>query len=100
MKFYELLSQVIKKPMLYVGESNLLYIKIFLDGYITCASENGDNIPALFMSNFQKYVQKKFRESKTYGWWRIIEMNCDSSQNPLEMFSELVYDFKKQEAGS
>ena len=98
MKFYDMLLDIAKRPHLYVGENNLLMVSHLIGGYTMCANDKGDQVPWQFMHGFQEYVQERYHEQRTLGWWNIIEMNCPDSETPTELFGQLIRSYKEERA--
>jgi hypothetical protein len=92
MSLIDALSEVEKKPLLWLNENNISCLRSFLNGWIVGRNEEEDE---KLMSDFDRFVVDEFNEgNSTCGWCGIIVKHCGEADT-LSSFFELFNKFKE-----
>lgn len=93
-----LLQKIEEKPLIYLGEKNLRFLRAFIDGYLTCEQENGRNDSTQIFDDFIKYFNNIYGIRSYYDFCAIIRQNCTSDEDAFNMFFKLFADFLNEKS--
>lgn len=90
----EFLEQIQDRTSMYIGGSSILQLKAFLDGWFF-GNEN-EISDAFLLSDFQDWIQKKYKVTSTQNWAKIILFYSNDEFNALINFFRLWNEFIKK----
>jgi hypothetical protein len=97
--FYQLISNIERRPSMYLGKSSITNLRSFLSGYIFARREL-DLPPTLEetkFSKFQEWIKSRYRISSEQSWDKIILFYCEDENQALLEFFKLFYEFSGSE---
>jgi len=93
--YYELLQQIQKKPGLYIGNSSISSLYMFLTGYQFARRQL--NIPLSAQERefreFQPWLQEKFGTTTSQSWSQLILFHALDERDAFERFFALLQEF-------
>ncbi len=96
---YTFLDRVRKRPTMYLRRRNrgdgLLELELIVQGYYSGLRNHGiiEDCPQLTQSHFLSWLRLK-RWSEPTGWGRAINQHCPADRDPLDVFFELVDEYR------
>ena len=96
-RIYQLLSEIRKRPALYLGRLSLLILNAYIDGYLHDKAEY-DPASGRFMARFQIYVEKWYHSNTTHGWAELIELNEGTGDEGMKAFYKLLDKYVEEKA--
>ena len=95
-KLRELLLKIKVRPVMFLGESSLELLRVFLSGYILCKMETNDNVDYLY--KFQQYVEHKYSREGTEHFTQIIRSITSSDEEAFYKFFDLFDEFFSEQS--
>jgi hypothetical protein len=96
---YDLISNIQKRPNMYLGRASVSNLRTFLAGY--CFARRQMQIPPTpqekKFSEFQSWIQQKFHLSSHQTWDQIILFFSQDENAALEQFFKLFEEFTQTE---
>lgn len=94
---FDWLDLVRQRPMMYIGsESDLATLESLLWGYGTALSVHRiDELVPRFDRAFLAWIRIRYRWSTSTGWAAAVLRAVQSGQRPLDLFFELVDEYRK-----
>ena len=92
MNISELLDGIAARPMMYLGDNSIFYLKAFLDGFVMGQEDNGQN--STFMVNFQKWIAERYSIDSSHSWARIIDFYSSHQTEAIDTALKLFMEFK------
>ena len=93
----EILAKIKTKPGMYIGNSSVSDLFIFLAGYKTARRELGVNPTGrelIFYEGFHEFVQSYYQIHTSKSWAKIIMLYCSDERQGLDRFFELLEKFE------
>jgi hypothetical protein len=92
---YDLLSNIQKRPAMYLGEPSICHLRTFLAGYFFARQQMGkvETDQEKHFSNFQVWIQQKFKITSSQSWDKIILFYSQDEHKALEQFFDLFTEF-------
>ncbi|MBE9115242.1 hypothetical protein IQ249_04940 [Lusitaniella coriacea LEGE 07157] len=96
MNFYKMLEMIQKRPGLYLRSPSVLHLDSYLRGYFLAKSAMGVVLSPeeVEFDNFQEWTQERLEMKANQSWANIIFFYSVSEQNSLDIFFELLEEFK------
>jgi hypothetical protein len=96
---YDLLRNIQKRPAMYLGEPSISHLRTFLAGYFFARHQLGEpeTEQEKQFSNFQAWIQQKFKISSSQSWDKIILFYSQDEHKALEQFFVLFTEFAEIE---
>lgn len=98
MDLYDLISNIKKRPAMYLGEPSVTHLGVFLSGYNFARRQLG--IPQTEQeqqfSVFQEWIQRKFKVSSSQSWDKILLFFAQDETSALEQFFALFDEFSQE----
>ncbi len=95
MELYDLISNIKKRPAMYLGQPSVTHLGIFLSGYSFARRQLG--IPQTEQeeqfSEFQAWIQQKFKVSSSQSWEKILLFFAQDEASALDQFFTLFDEF-------
>lgn len=94
---YDLIRNIQKRPAMYLGQPSISHLRTFLAGYFFACHQFGEpeTIQVKHFSNFQTWIQQKFKITSSQSWDKIILFFSQDEYKALEQFFELFDEFSK-----
>ncbi|MCX4030429.1 hypothetical protein H0A36_29060 [Endozoicomonas sp. SM1973] len=87
----EVLSEVEKRPLLWLSERNIQCLDSFLTGWFI--GKGNQQKESDVLKGVQKFIEAKFKQTNTsLGWCDIIVSNVDPSET-LDVFFSLFHEY-------
>ena len=92
---YDLIKNIEKRPAMYLGQADLTHLGAFLAGYFfarrqSCIPETQQEQQ---FSEFQTWVEQKFKVSYSQPWEKIIRFFSSDETTSLQQFFILFNEF-------
>ncbi|MEA5582833.1 hypothetical protein VB620_15975 [Nodularia harveyana UHCC-0300] len=96
---YELISNIRKRPAMYLGETSISNLRTFLAGYCFARRQMGISQTAQekHFSQFQSWIQHKINRTSNQTWDQIILSFSRDQQTALAIFFDLFDEFIQTE---
>lgn len=93
--FYQLISNIERRPSMYLGKPSISNLRSFLSGYIFARRElsQPQTLEEKNFSEFQAWIKAKYRISSDQSWDRIILFSCEDESRALLEFFRLFNEF-------
>ncbi len=93
--YYDLLKQVQKKPGLYIGNSSISNLYMFLTGYhfARCQLSIPLSVQEREFQEFQPWLQEKFGITTSQSWSQLILFHAVDERDAFDRFFELFEEF-------
>ena len=93
--FYQLISNIERRPSMYLGQPSISNLQAFLSGYIFARREQGiaSTLEEEQFSEFQDWVKAKYKDTLDQSWDKIILFHCEDEKHALHEFFELFHEF-------
>lgn len=99
---YDLISNIRKRPAMYLGRTSISNLRTFLAGY--CFARRQMGIPQTKQeqkfSEFQTWIQQKFNLTSNQTWDQIILFFSQDEHTALEQFFKLFDEFTQIDGSS
>ena len=92
----ELLDEIRPKVPMFVGTHSLTKLADFIRGYSFACYEQWPEYEREFLSEFQRWVEKRFDVKISQSWANIILFQTLSESSALDLFWKLLDEFKLQ----
>ncbi len=93
-RMFTFLSSIRKSYHLYIGTGDLIALKHFIDGYITCMNNTGDVKNPELYEEFCAFVENHYHfDSSSSSIYGKIEHNANSSKEAFSTFFDLLDEF-------
>jgi len=95
--FFKMLEMIQQRPGLYLSSPSVLHLDSYLQGYFVAKFEIGEVEPSqeeVEFYDFQKWIRDKFNITSNQSWSQIIFFYSVNEQNSLDLFFELLEEFK------
>lgn len=96
MSYSKLFDEILSKPSMYVGNSSIVKIKAFMDGYIYANLENEKRNYEDLYFGFQPWVISRFELGVSKDWASIITFMSTGEDNAFEMTKALWKEYKSE----
>lgn len=83
----ELISQIEKRPSMYIGKNSISCLRAFLDGWTFRSSENISDMDKF--NKFQSWIEERYNLPQTQSWDRIILFYSVDESDALQNFFRL-----------
>ena len=96
---FEILDKIKNKPGMYIGNSSVSDLFIFLAGYKTARRELGIEPTAEeieFYQNFHEFIETKYQVKTANFWAKIIMLYSRDEKEGFENFFNLLTEFKQK----
>ncbi|MDX2243914.1 MAG: hypothetical protein NW224_24825 [Leptolyngbyaceae cyanobacterium bins.302] len=92
---YQLISNIERRPSMYLGKPYISNLRSFLAGYIFARRElnQPQTVEEKEFSDFQTWIKSKYRISSDQSWDRIILFFCEDESRALLEFFKLFNEF-------
>lgn len=92
---YDLIRDIQKRPAMYLGQPSISHLYTFLAGYFFARRHLGEaeTDQEKHFSNFQTWIQQKFRITSSQSWGKIILFFSQDENQALEYFFELFGEY-------
>jgi hypothetical protein len=96
---YDLIRNIRKRPAMYLGQPSISHLRTFLAGYFFARHQLGqpETEQEKHFSNFQTWVQQRFKVTTNQSWDKIILFFSQDEQKALELFFELFDEYAQPE---
>ena len=94
MNVYQLIDKIRENPKKYIGNNGLAHFHTFLGGYFMDRDDEYYNHDEINFDFFHDYVAIKFGYGAVNGWSRIIGFKAKDKEDALNLFFELLDDFR------
>jgi hypothetical protein len=94
---FEILAKIKAKPGMYIGNSSVSDLFVFLAGYKTARRELGvkpTERELLFYEGFPEFVQNCYQVHSSKSWAKIIMLYCSDERQGFDRFFELLEKFE------
>lgn len=91
MDFNTMLSEIEKRPELYVGNGGITALRHYLCGYICAKEEHIPDYSNNFFSEFNAHLARKYNDTRSVDWACLIqthEPDGDSTQAFFRLYHE------------
>lgn len=89
-----LIREIEKRPTMYIGKGYISCLRSFLDGWIYRSPDDVTDI--VLFNNFQSWIERRYNQTKTQSWDRIILFYSvdenDALQNFFRLFQLYIID--------
>ena len=94
---YDLIRNIQKRPAMYLGQPSISHLRTFLAGYFFARHqlETPETDQEKHFSNFQTWIQQKFKITSSQSWDKIILFFSQDEYRALEQFFELFDEYSK-----
>jgi len=94
---YDLIRNIQKRPAMYLGQPSISHLRTFLAGYFFARHqlEQPETDQEKHFSNFQTWIQQKFKITSSQSWDKIILFFSQDEYRALEQFFELFDEYSK-----
>ena len=86
----ELISEIEKNPKNWLGEKDIKYLNVFLNGYFHGKNFSDDSN---MIYEFGRFIEDRFNVRTTEGWAKIIESNSENGQLAIDNFFNFFREF-------
>lgn len=87
---YKRLFEIRKRPELYLGKKSLIYLKLYISGYLARQYELDRDFRTSF-ENFSSYVDNYYEYgSPSLDWERILYFVINDDKKAFDVFFELL----------
>ncbi|NES80167.1 MAG: hypothetical protein F6K10_00950 [Moorea sp. SIO2B7] len=94
---FDLIENIRKRPVMYLGRSSIAQLRTFLAGY--CFARRQMGIPQTEQEQtfamFQSWIQQKFGISSNQHWDQIILFFSQDERDAIDSFFDLFDEFVK-----
>lgn len=92
---YDLIRNIEKRPVMYLGQADLTHLGAFLAGYFFARRQAGipETQQEQQFSEFQTWVEQKFKVSYSQPWEKIIRCFSPDETTSLQQFFMLFHEF-------
>jgi hypothetical protein len=102
-EYFDRIIQDIKaRPGMFLGSCSITRLRSFLDGYQSARADLG--IPRTHeeraFDGFQSWVQARFQVTSAQGWDSIILLHSSNEQEALQLFFDLLEQFRQEQTSS
>ncbi len=93
--FYQLISNIEKRPSMYLGKPSISNLRSFLSGYIFARRELSlsPTSEEKEFSEFQIWIKSKYKIPSDQSWDKIILFFCEDENRALLEFFKLFHEF-------
>jgi len=94
---FDLIDLIQKRTAMFIPDKSINSLKTYLDGYDTCMWVHGIiELDVPMFKHFGEWLVRMFNYQFTsYGWAYAIQNTIDNKQDPLQLFFQLVREFRK-----
>lgn len=98
--FYQLISNIEKRPSMYLGKPSISNLRSFLSGYIFARRElkQPQTQEEKEFSEFQDWVKSKYKISSDQSWDAIILFFSEDENRALLNFFKLFKEFSSSDS--
>jgi hypothetical protein len=92
---YEMLKRIKQRPGIFLGQSSIIRLRAYLDGYMGSRADLGlpPTKQELEFNQFQDWIQTRFKINSSHGWDSIILFYSVDEKDALNNFFELFEQF-------
>jgi DNA gyrase/topoisomerase IV subunit B len=91
--FIELLNEIRKRPVLYIGSYSLIKLAAFLRGYSHAVDTHCDLKTSEFLRGFGEWIANKFSVTISQSWENIIQFQCADEKDAMNLFWRLMDEY-------
>ncbi|MDX2231980.1 MAG: hypothetical protein NW220_20260 [Leptolyngbyaceae cyanobacterium bins.349] len=97
--FYQLISNIEKRPSMYLGKPSISNLRSFLAGYIFARRElnQPQTEEEKDFSEFQTWIKSKYKIPSDQSWDKTILFYCEDENRALLEFFKLFREFSLSE---
>lgn len=92
----EILSEMRKRPGMYISECNLDNLRVFMNGYMYQIFQEDDIVPE-FYAGFQEYIEEIYHIKTGQHWTKILNFYSDSEKEAFDKFFLHLEEFTKMD---
>jgi hypothetical protein len=98
MELYDLIRNIEKRPAMYLGQSSVTHLAVFLSGYSFARRQLNiaQSEQEKQFSEFQDWIQQKFNVNANQPWDKIILFFAQDEQSALAQFFVLLHEFQQE----
>lgn len=94
MKILDLLLLIEKRPIIYIGDGDLMILKHFVDGFCVCAQIHNIEYGEGELNDFMHYVLQFYHEQRVISLFQCISEHTKTKSEAFACFFELLHIFR------
>ena len=95
--FQQIIKMIKKRPMMLVGEKNIIYIFFYLNGFLSAKKCKDISLEEIdFKNNFQNWISNKYSSNINATWASTLLFYGNTHENAIELFNILYDEFKNR----
>jgi hypothetical protein len=82
-----------KRPLLWIGEENILFLERFISGYIFGSQIDSDKKASI---DFTHWVKKRLNSKDSLGWAKTLLSGCEGShKEAMRLYFSLFREYQR-----